>query len=218
VRHDQTYEFSCQLCLRSIALPVGQADAHKLRLWVPSVLRTPARLTASVRQFTCSPKFLNGNVLYGSPLEALVWELYALYRRGIGLLGDPAWPAGYASGALGHSTLISLGNLRIRPIMQKVHEIGMSELPVLRQPAHRQTARPPIGARRRSGSDNTITELRHHSQGYRQAVGHTVLAGLFDSQNCVPAVSLTIWSSRRPQAPLVGALRASHCGAAYRER
>jgi hypothetical protein len=30
--------------------------------------------------------------------------------------------------------------------------------------------------------------------------------------------SLTIWSSRRPQAPLVGALRATHSGAAYRER
>ena len=30
--------------------------------------------------------------------------------------------------------------------------------------------------------------------------------------------SLTGWSSRRPQAPLVGALRASHSGAAYRER
>jgi uncharacterized membrane protein (GlpM family) len=29
---------------------------------------------------------------------------------------------------------------------------------------------------------------------------------------------LTIWSSRRPQAPLAGALRASHSGAAYRER
>jgi hypothetical protein len=29
---------------------------------------------------------------------------------------------------------------------------------------------------------------------------------------------LTGWSSRRPQAPLAGALRASHCGAAYRER
>jgi len=27
---------------------VGQADAHKLRLWMPSVLRTPARLTAGV--------------------------------------------------------------------------------------------------------------------------------------------------------------------------
>jgi hypothetical protein len=34
----------------------------------------------------------------------------------------------------------------------------------------------------------------------------------------VSAVSLTNWSSRRPQAPLVGALRASHSGAAYRER
>jgi len=32
------------------------------------------------------------------------------------------------------------------------------------------------------------------------------------------ATSLTGWSSRRPQAPLAGALRASHCGAAYRER
>ena len=32
------------------------------------------------------------------------------------------------------------------------------------------------------------------------------------------ATSLTGWSSRRPQAPLVGALRASHSGAAYRER
>ena len=33
-----------------------------------------------------------------------------------------------------------------------------------------------------------------------------------------PLPSLTGWSSRRPQAPLVGALRASHSGAAYRER
>ncbi len=30
--------------------------------------------------------------------------------------------------------------------------------------------------------------------------------------------SLTVWSSRRPQAALVGALRASHSGAAYRGR
>ena len=30
-----------------------------------------------------------------------------------------------------------------------------------------------------------------------------------------PLPSLTGWSSRRPQAPLVGALRASHSGAAY---
>ncbi len=30
--------------------------------------------------------------------------------------------------------------------------------------------------------------------------------------------SLTGWSSRRPQAPLAGTLRASHSGAAYRER
>ena len=32
------------------------------------------------------------------------------------------------------------------------------------------------------------------------------------------ATSLTGWSSRRPQALLVGALCASHSGAAYRER
>ena len=32
------------------------------------------------------------------------------------------------------------------------------------------------------------------------------------------AICLTIWSSRRPQALLVGALRASRSGAAYRER
>ena len=30
--------------------------------------------------------------------------------------------------------------------------------------------------------------------------------------------SLTVWSSRRPQAPLVGALRTSCSGAAYRGR
>ena len=34
----------------------------------------------------------------------------------------------------------------------------------------------------------------------------------------VAATSLTIWSSRRLQAPLVGALRAARSGAAYRER
>ena len=33
-----------------------------------------------------------------------------------------------------------------------------------------------------------------------------------------PLPSLTGWSSRRPQAPLAGALRAPHSGAAYRER
>jgi hypothetical protein len=31
-------------------------------------------------------------------------------------------------------------------------------------------------------------------------------------------IGLTDWSSRRPQAPLAGALRASHSGAAYRGR
>ena len=35
----------------------------------------------------------------------------------------------------------------------------------------------------------------------------------------VPSLtSLTSWSSGRPQAPLVGAFRASHSSAAYRER
>jgi len=38
------------------------------------------------------------------------------------------------------------------------------------------------------------------------------------SQTCCFAISLTNWSSRRPQAPLVGALRAAHSGAAYRKR
>ena len=33
-----------------------------------------------------------------------------------------------------------------------------------------------------------------------------------------PLPSLTGWSSRRPQAALAGALRASHSGAAYRGR
>ena len=32
------------------------------------------------------------------------------------------------------------------------------------------------------------------------------------------ATSLTSWSSGRPQTSFVGALRASHSGAAYRER
>ena len=42
---------------------------------------------------------------------------------------------------------------------------------------------------------------------------------MHSKRNTVPPLtSLTSWSSRRPQAPLVGALRASHCGAAYRER
>ena len=102
--------------------------------------------------------------------------------------------------------------------MREANQSGMFGLPVLRQSAHGQTVRPPNGARHRSGSGNAITELGHHSQSYRQTSGHTVLAGWFGSQNCVSAVSLTVWSSRRLQAPLVGALRASHSGAAYRGR
>lgn len=42
---------------------------------------------------------------------------------------------------------------------------------------------------------------------------------LNSSRSLVPPFpSLTSWSSRRPQAPLAGALRASHSGATYRER
>jgi hypothetical protein len=40
----------------------------------------------------------------------------------------------------------------------------------------------------------------------------------YQAQPLSSAASLTIWSSRRPQASLVGALRATHSGAAYRER
>jgi len=42
--------------------------------------------------------------------------------------------------------------------------------------------------------------------------------GASDLQSQTTATSLTGWSSRRPQAPLAGALRASHSGAAYRGR
>ena len=97
----------------------------------------------------------------------------------------------------------------------KQRALGLS---VLRQPAHRQAARPPHGVRHRSGSGNAITELGHHPQVHRQTSGHTVLAGWFGSPNCASAVSLTVWSSRRLQAPLVGALRTSCSGAAYRGR
>lgn len=65
---------------------------------------------------------------------------------------------------------------------------------------------------------NAIAELGHHSQGDRQTSARTVLAGLFNSPNCVFAPSLTGWSSGRPQAALVGAFRAAHSSAAYRER
>jgi hypothetical protein len=44
------------------------------------------------------------------------------------------------------------------------------------------------------------------------------VAGSAAFTSAASVTSLTIWSSRRPQAPLVGALRASHSGAAYRER
>ena len=36
--------------------------------------------------------------------------------------------------------------------------------------------------------------------------------------HCASATSLTFWSSRHQQAPLVGTLRAAHSGAAYRGR
>jgi hypothetical protein len=102
--------------------------------------------------------------------------------------------------------------------MREANQSGMFRLPVLRQSAHRQVARPPNGARHRSGSGNTITELGHHSQVQSQTSASTVLPGLFNSSHGVSALSLTSWSSGRPQAPLVGAFRASHSSAAYRRR
>jgi len=93
-----------------------------------------------------------------------------------------------------------------------------SELSVLRRPAPGLAARPPIGARHRSGSGNAITELGHHiGQGlgfWLQNTEH----GYLGSSHRVSALSLTVWSSRHQQAPLVGTLRASHSGAAYRGR
>jgi len=103
-------------------------------------------------------------------------------------------------------------------IMREANQSGIFGLPVLRQSAHRQTARPPIGARHRSGSGNAITELGHHLQVHRQTSACTVPPGLFNSSHCASAVCLTIWSSGRPQTPFVGTLRAAHSGAAYRER
>ena len=102
--------------------------------------------------------------------------------------------------------------------MREANQSGMFGLPVLRQSANRQAVRPPIGARHHSGSGNAITELGHHSQGYRQTSANIVLAGLLNSLHCVSAISLTGWSSGRPQAPLVGSFRASHSSTAYRER
>jgi hypothetical protein len=93
-----------------------------------------------------------------------------------------------------------------------------SELSVLRRPAPGPAARPPTGARHRSGSGNAITELGHHiGQGLgfwpqNAEHGHLGLA------HRVSALSLTVWSSRHQQAPLVGTLRASHSGAACRGR
>jgi hypothetical protein len=93
-----------------------------------------------------------------------------------------------------------------------------SELSVLRRPAPSLAARPPTGARHRSGSGNAITELGHHiGQGlgfWPQNTGH----GYLGLAHRVSALSLTVWSSRHQQAPLVGTLRTSCSGAAYRGR
>jgi len=76
----------------------------------------------------------------------------------------------------------------------------------------------PTGARHRSGSGNAITELGHHigqGLGFRpQNTEH----GYLGLAHRVSARSLTGWSSRHQQAPLVGTLRAPHSGAAYRGR
>ena len=97
--------------------------------------------------------------------------------------------------------------------MQKTNDFGLGVQPVLRQSAHCQA---PTGARHCADGVDAI-ELKHDSQ-LRQASDGTFLPSLFKSPQRVSATSLTSWSSRRPQAPLVGALRASHSGAAYRGR
>ena len=84
----------------------------------------------------------------------------------------------------------------------KQRDLGLS---VLRQPAQRQIARPPNGARHRSGSGNAITELEHHAQVQRQTSASTVLQGRFDSQQRVSATSLTDRSRGRLQVRIASA-------------
>jgi hypothetical protein len=59
---------------------------------------------------------------------------------------------------------------------------------------------------------------RPHPQKSLSAVSQNKEQGFLNPLHHAPAVSLTNWSSGRQQAALVGALRASHSGAAYRRR
>lgn len=118
-------------------------------------------------------------------------------------------------------------------IVSHVNKAMPSELSVLRRPAFDLVARPPTGARYCSGSGNAITELghkirqslrfwAHNTENGNLGLSHRVSATSVDCQvkcNTLPSrPSLTGWSSRHQQAPLVGTLRASHSGAAYRGR
>jgi len=103
-------------------------------------------------------------------------------------------------------------------IVSHVNKAMPSELSVLRRPAFDLVARPPTGARYCSGSGNAITELGHQIRQSLRFWAHNTENGHLGLSHRVSATSLTGWSSRRPQAALVGALRASHSGAAYRGR
>ena len=65
---------------------------------------------------------------------------------------------------------------------------------------------------------HTNTSLLHELPLCKALNSHTKCNTMGDAKAQASATSLTIWSSRRPQAPLAGALRTSCSGAAYRER
>ena len=88
-------------------------------------------------------------------------------------------------------------------------------LSVLRRPVNHCAARPPIGARHRSGSGNAITEFGHHIYPGQSACAQNTSQGFLGSQHRASAISLTGWSSGRQRLSAVGALRASRSGAAY---
>lgn len=91
-----------------------------------------------------------------------------------------------------------------------------SELSVLRRPVNLRAARPPIGARHRSGSGNAITERVHHIYPGSSVLPQNTSQGLLHSSHRASVCSLTGWSSGHPYLPAsMGSLRASHSGAAY---
>ncbi len=91
-----------------------------------------------------------------------------------------------------------------------------SELSVLRRPANYRAARPPIGARHRSGSGNAITERVHHIYPGSSVLPQNTSQGLLHSPHRASACSLTGWSSGHQYLLAnIGSLRASHSGAAY---